>query len=460
MKLPFLVFVLVFGLAVSARAQNTPPATGTDNWVYKAEVDAQKEIKEIRKDEAKVKSTEAQIKSDEAQVIKKMDEPNQTDAQKQLEAQQLANFQVQETQSQEELGQYQQQETQCQDQLDSLKQNGARMLQEAQAANALGAQTMKLAEQQAQAQQDAQTQQQQAQAQQQASLQAQQQQAQSSAATTSPQSVSLARGLSAEKAGNLEAAYQWYFKGSGLDFSSQQSIAENQVPKLDEPAESYEFACLISLARVAEKRVIANPSDYCENNNDDMRHYVVADAAYRAAQGILLGTVGTDGTYSGYTNDRLEQIMEQSSALFHNNNQERADAEAARMSDEENTMSAISQAAQSAASAIERAPAFQPSVPPAEANAGPQAISVTTSGNQLADRCNNDQTYLRWVTACRNNVQGANQGPCYCAAAALLNCYIDAAPNDPSVGSWKQSRDSALANARSVGQSCDDPSSP
>jgi TPR repeat protein len=313
---------------------------------------------------------------------------------------------------------------------------------------------------------------QQQQADQQAQQQAQSQvaandgnQAQSSAAATCPQAVCLARGQAAEQSGDLVAAYHWYMQGLGFDYRNEGTSAPSDVmgnlPQLNEPEESYLFKCLIMLAHAAQKRVSANVQDFRDGDNDRWRHYVVASQAYNAALYIALNRVHYDsstdtysGTYNGYGYSQLQAENDQSTAFFHDASQERREQHLAQLQDQENTMNAIAGAAQSAADAIERAPAFQPSVPPAEANAGPQAISVTTSGNQLADRCNNNQTYLRWVTACRNNDQGANQGPCYCAAVTLLNCYINAAPNDPSRPNWEQTRDASLQNAKGVGEDC------
>ena len=72
----------------------------------------------------------------------------------------------------------------------------------------------------------------------------------------------------------------------------------------------------------------------------------------------------------------------------------------------------------------------------------------------IIQECNNNKTYLTWKSRCANNGGGDNQSPCYCAAAALLRCYIAAAPNNPSVEQWKQAYEANVKQAQDNGTTC------
>jgi len=82
------------------------------------------------------------------------------------------------------------------------------------------------------------------------------------------------------------------------------------------------------------------------------------------------------------------------------------------------------------------------------------AQAQNDSETAIINQCNNNKTYLTWKSRCSNNGGGDNQSPCYCAAAALLRCYITAAPNNPSVEQWKEAYQANVKQAQDNGTTC------
>jgi hypothetical protein len=80
-----------------------------------------------------------------------------------------------------------------------------------------------------------------------------------------------------------------------------------------------------------------------------------------------------------------------------------------------------------------------------------------TTPNHSTAACSNDPTYTVNMNECRSNT--LSQAPCYRAAAALCQCYIDKDPTNPNRSQWQQcvtnntsSANSLMSNAPTVGR--------
>jgi hypothetical protein len=68
--------------------------------------------------------------------------------------------------------------------------------------------------------------------------------------------------------------------------------------------------------------------------------------------------------------------------------------------------------------------------------------SGSSAGGSTAGRagstaaCSTNGAYMMYMTQCKSNP--LSQAPCYQAAAALCQCYVNADPTNPSVASWRQ----------------------
>ncbi len=162
--------------------------------------------------------------------------------------------------------------------------------------------------------------------------------------------------------------------------------------------------------------------DNADNGNREIINANVSSMAYANAEYMLSQHCTVDssgnfvGTYWGVSYAGLEAEDHQSD----NNSQvetQRLQAEHdARMADQENTMNAISQGAQSAATAFSgRAPSV---VTPAASSTA--AYNSPNAGQAAIQACSQNNAYLHWQGLCQTANAGNNQGPCYCAAAALL----------------------------------------
>jgi hypothetical protein len=67
---------------------------------------------------------------------------------------------------------------------------------------------------------------------------------------------------------------------------------------------------------------------------------------------------------------------------------------------------------------------------------GGGSVSGGSSGAGGTAACSSNGVYMMYMTQCKSNP--LSQAPCYQAAAALCQCYVNADPTNPSVASWRQ----------------------
>ena len=87
-----------------------------------------------------------------------------------------------------------------------------------------------------------------------------------------------------------------------------------------------------------------------------------------------------------------------------------------------------------------------------------QAIQPSSSStgnaneNAVINACSKNNAYLTWMNRCQSNPTA--QAACYCSAAALIRCYMTAAPNSPSIGEWKKAYEENARQAAELGTKC------
>ena len=78
----------------------------------------------------------------------------------------------------------------------------------------------------------------------------------------------------------------------------------------------------------------------------------------------------------------------------------------------------------------------------------------TSSEQKVIEACKRNKAYLTWMDRCKSNPSA--QAACYCAAAALIRCYMTAAPTHPSIGEWKKAYKKNMNQASELGSKCFD----
>jgi hypothetical protein len=79
---------------------------------------------------------------------------------------------------------------------------------------------------------------------------------------------------------------------------------------------------------------------------------------------------------------------------------------------------------------------------------GSGSSSGGSSSMAAANACSTSQPYMMYLGQCRSN--HSSQAPCYQAAAALCQCYVNADPSNPSVTSWQACVTNNTASANSL----------